>query len=448
VVGITDQQEGLSSRAMGYDGLDRLTAANGIWGSGSFGYDGLDNLRTSVVGARTAVAAVDAANRLSSLTVNGAVQGYGYDANGNLTQRGGQGFGFDIGNRLVSAPGQASYAYDGHGRRTWVAYANGASKLQVYGSAGKLLWSGHSSQGNTKHVYLGDRLIAEANTVSGVSYSHTDALGSPVARTNAAAQITSRTRYEAYGATAAGTNPTGIGFTGHVNDADTGLVYMQQRYYEPVAGRFLSVDPLTTEFKSGDHFNRYVYANSNPFKFKDPDGRVAFFAVPVIDIVISAVAQRALYVGTAAAVGAIAASQSGQSGGKGGAGAPAPAAGAPEAGSGGKGSTLSPGSSAGDSIPARGPGRDFTPGERGKINDIGNASGCHTCGSKEPGTKSGNFVPDHQPPNGLNPDGGPQRLYPQCLKCSQTQGGEVRGAKSGNSGANGESADNKKEKSE
>jgi hypothetical protein len=31
VTGITDQQEGLSSRAMGYDGLDRLTAANGIW---------------------------------------------------------------------------------------------------------------------------------------------------------------------------------------------------------------------------------------------------------------------------------------------------------------------------------------------------------------------------------------------------------------------------------
>jgi hypothetical protein len=31
VVSITDQQEGLSSRSMGYDGLDRLTAANGIW---------------------------------------------------------------------------------------------------------------------------------------------------------------------------------------------------------------------------------------------------------------------------------------------------------------------------------------------------------------------------------------------------------------------------------
>jgi RHS repeat-associated protein len=225
----------------------------------------------SVVGARSAVASIDSANRLASLTVNGAVQGYGYDANGNLTLRGSQGFTFDIGNRLTSALGKAGYTYDGHGRRTYVAYTNGAWKVQVYGQAGKLLWSQHSSQGATRHVYLGDRLIAEASS-AGVSYSHTDALGSPVARTNGSAQVTSRTRYEPYGATAAGTNPAGIGFTGHVNDADTGLVYMQQRYYEPIAGRFLSVDPVTTDAKTGGHFDRYVYAENNPYAFTDPDG--------------------------------------------------------------------------------------------------------------------------------------------------------------------------------
>jgi RHS repeat-associated protein len=274
VTAITDQQEGVNSRSMGYDGLDRLVAANGPWGTGSYGYDALDNLRSSTVGSRSVVAALDATtNRLSSLTVNGAVQGFGYDANGNLTSRGGQSFSFDIGNRLQSAAGRASYSYDGHGRRTWVAYADGTTKVQVYSQSGKLLWTGHNSQGSTKHVYLGERLIAEVNSATGVSYSHTDALGSPVARTNASAQIVGRTRYEPYGATAAGTNPTGIGFTGHVNDSDTGLVYMQQRYYEPLAGRFLSVDPVTTNIKTGAQFNRYAYVDNNPYKFKDPDGR-------------------------------------------------------------------------------------------------------------------------------------------------------------------------------
>ena len=274
VASIADQQEGLTSRSMGYDALDRLTSASGIWGTGSYGYDALDNLRTSTVGGRTAVATLDSANRLAGLTVNGVAQSYGYDANGNLTARGSQAFSFDIGNRLSSAPGKASYAYDGHGRRTWVAYADGSWKLQVYGSSGRLLFTGHSSQGNTRHVYLGSRLIAEDNTLTGTSYSHTDALGSPVARTNSAGQVTSRTRYEPYGATAAGTNPTGIGFTGHVNDADTGLVYMQQRYYEPVAGRFLSVDPVTTDASSGSHFNRYAYVNNNPYRYTDPTGEL------------------------------------------------------------------------------------------------------------------------------------------------------------------------------
>ena len=61
--------------------------------------------------------------------------------------------------------------------------------------------------------------------------------------------------------------PAVIGFTGHVNDGDTGLVYMQQRYYDPLAGRFLSVDPVTTSAKDGSLFGRYHYANNNPFSF-------------------------------------------------------------------------------------------------------------------------------------------------------------------------------------
>ena len=64
--------------------------------------------------------------------------------------------------------------------------------------------------------------------------------------------------------------------------------------------------------------------------------------------------------------------------------------------------------------------------ERSEINRIGNKYGCHTCGAKTPGTKSGNWIPDHQNPNGLNPKNKAQRLYPHCQTCSRRQGGEVR----------------------
>jgi len=53
--------------------------------------------------------------------------------------------------------------------------------------------------------------------------------------------------------------------------------------------------------------------------------------------------------------------------------------------------TLKPGPFATESIPARGPERNFTLDERQKINAIGIKDGCHTCGAKEPGTKSGDL---------------------------------------------------------
>jgi RHS repeat-associated protein len=93
-----------------------------------------------------------------------------------------------------------------------------------------------------------------------------------VARSDQNGALVSTTRYEPYGLTAGGVVPT-IGFTGHVNDADTGLVYMQQRYYDPVAGRFLSIDPVATDANSGGSFNRYAYTANNPYKYVDSDGR-------------------------------------------------------------------------------------------------------------------------------------------------------------------------------
>ena len=48
---------------------------------------------------------------------------------------------------------------------------------------------------------------------------------------------------------------------------------MQQRYYDPQIGRFLSVDPVTALSSPVGMFNRYKYAANNPYRFADPDGR-------------------------------------------------------------------------------------------------------------------------------------------------------------------------------
>lgn len=41
----------------------------------------------------------------------------------------------------------------------------------------------------------------------------------------------------------------------------------------PAEARFLSVDPVTADSGDQRHFNRYVYAYDNPYRFTDPDGR-------------------------------------------------------------------------------------------------------------------------------------------------------------------------------
>ena len=67
-----------------------------------------------------------------------------------------------------------------------------------------------------------------------------------------------------------------IGYTGHKFDVDLGLSYMQARYYDPVIGRFYSNDPVdaATFISEGNiqGFNRYAYANNNPYRYTDPTG--------------------------------------------------------------------------------------------------------------------------------------------------------------------------------
>ena len=122
----------------------------------------------------------------------------------------------------------------------------------------------------TRYVYLGRHLIGK-DGIDGLRYLHTDALGSLVAETDASKTVMQRYHYEPYGA-AFGTSPDGPGYAGNVMDP-SGLTYMQARYYDPQLGRFLSTDPVDPDPMSGMNFNRYAYADGNPYRYIDPSGR-------------------------------------------------------------------------------------------------------------------------------------------------------------------------------
>jgi len=104
-------------------------------------------------------------------------------------------------------------------------------------------------------------------------YYYTDPQGTVLAKADAQGNIIASYDYAPYGTQALGTAPSGPGYTGHVNDPESGFVYMQARYYDPSVGRFLSVDPVAPSLGGLFNFNRYDYANNNPINHTDPDGR-------------------------------------------------------------------------------------------------------------------------------------------------------------------------------
>ncbi|MBL0729590.1 RHS repeat domain-containing protein [Piscinibacter sp. HJYY11] len=278
------------------------------------------------------------------------------------------------------------------------------------------------------------------------TYYHNDPSGTPQVATDVNGNVVWKESYRPYGdklnnQPGAGTNK--IGYAGRPYDNSTGLSYMGARYYDPVIGRFTGVDPADQDAENVHSLNRYTYANNNPYRYIDPDGNTPVDALFLFwDLGKLGVA---IYVGNPAAIAdagvdaaisfasvfspvpgvgqaykvsritqkGLAAANQGEN--------------AVQAASLGSAAakvhpTFKPGPHAGESIPARGPGRDFTAHERAEGKRIFSETGCHTCGTKTAGTKRNDPVLDHQPVSALNTKGAPQRLYPQCLKCSKNQG--------------------------
>jgi RHS repeat-associated protein len=56
--------------------------------------------------------------------------------------------------------------------------------------------------------------------------------------------------YDAWGQRMSGNNPTPYGYKGqwgYYTDAETGLLLLTHRYYDPATGRFLTRDPIRVE---------------------------------------------------------------------------------------------------------------------------------------------------------------------------------------------------------
>ena len=243
-----------------YDGLQRLTQETSTYLGYSLnhGYDSNSNLTTF---------------RGSTLSYNGKGElsgtGYAFDANGNPTTYNGSSLTFDADDRLTAYGSALTMGYRADGLRAW-KQSSGAKTYFLYD--GDTLLCELDSSGNVVRTYTnGADGLVSSNTSSGSIFYAFDFRGATVQRLNSSGYQVSGHWSDAYGADLFPQADPCSGFGsqfGYYHDSETGLVYLQNRYYDPATGRFLNRDPIGL---SGG-MNRYGFVSGNPVSGADPNG--------------------------------------------------------------------------------------------------------------------------------------------------------------------------------
>ena len=67
-----------------------------------------------------------------------------------------------------------------------------------------------------------------------------------------------------------------ICYTGGIYDEETGLYYLNARYYDPEIGRFISQDSYRGELEDPGQWHLYAYCANNPINYTDPSGHARY----------------------------------------------------------------------------------------------------------------------------------------------------------------------------
>ena len=284
-----------------YDGADRLIREDNkqLGTSTAYEYDMNGNIICKRQGAYTTAAEILNAQevrygyeylRNELLTYNG--ERCVYDKVGNPTTYRGKRAEWGKGRQLNKYNG-VTFEYDGKGKRT---KKNDISF--VYDSQGNLI-----SQSN------GLEYLYDATGLLGVKYSgntyiyRKDIQGNIIALLDSNGAVVVEYVYDAWGNHAVLdangrdiTSPTHIGtlnpyrYRGYYYDTETGMYYLQTRYYDPEICRFMTIDGIeyVTEDPTYGH-NLYAYCANNPVMYVDPTGHILISTIVLLCIIGGAV---------------------------------------------------------------------------------------------------------------------------------------------------------------
>jgi RHS repeat-associated protein len=273
----------------------------------SYSYDNLDRITSSSAGTYT----YGDANQYHAVTGLGSVPNpyAAYDAMGNMTCRNtdttgsqtgagntptGATMSYDAQGQLATwnAPsgtvGSAHYLYDNEGNRVLVNSSSASSTTDtVYfdGYTETVLTGGTTT--TTKYYNANGARVA-LKTGSTLDYLVSDPLGSNAIALNSTGQVIALQHYSPYGTVdyTWGSMPTSYNYAGERLDSQTGLLYDNFRYYDPVSGRFVRSDNVQDNSNGMDP---YAYVGDNPETRNDPTGHCPWCIGAIVGGLIGAV---------------------------------------------------------------------------------------------------------------------------------------------------------------
>lgn len=269
------------NRVYAYDALNRLTHAEGPWGSIDYTYDGVGNRLTETMdsGIDTYYNYYDGTNKLKEAVSDTDAVTYTYDLNGNVTGIGDKVLTYNQDNRLVSVASGGTtlgeYTYDDLGQRI-IKKVNGKTTVFLYDFNGNII--GESDPSGTfskEHIYFMDvyhtSLAMIDDETEEVYYYGNNMIGTPEIVTDSTNTVVWEAIYKPFGDANINTNSTitnNFRLPGQYYDQETGFHYNYHRYYEPSIGRYLRPDPIGLD----GGVNLYVYVENNPLGSIDPLG--------------------------------------------------------------------------------------------------------------------------------------------------------------------------------